>query len=216
MVSKEIIDGFTFGIAEPHELLEVRRIHHDEYLRRGYIDQPQPDGIINDLFIDFSIYFACRENQTGRIVGVIRVINSGSALGLPTTNEFTIWASSKEKLSRINPAHIVEIGSLAEAEGYRIAEGLYRQVWIHSKVRSLLYWMASIDKRVLKSYKYRGFPWDDIGEIQYYMGSDTVPVILELSNLPISLSLRSPKLFEYIDGTKPDQLYSNKTIAGAI
>ena len=204
----ETIANYRFGIAEPLELDEVRRFHHDMFLESGYIAKSSPTGMIEDSRIDVSIYFYCRD-MNGEVIGVIRQIN-GSGLGLPTIDDFKLWPEQKVFINRILWPKIVEIGSLAVNRNHnKVAEGLYRQIWQQSKRAQHSYWIASIDNRLLRSLRSRrGFLWVDVGDSKLYMGSDTTPVIADLREQMINMRERAPRFFDYINNpVPPDYLY---------
>ncbi|MCX6808173.1 MAG: hypothetical protein NTW50_00705 [Candidatus Berkelbacteria bacterium] len=207
MRNTEFISGFLFGIAEGSEIIPARILHHDRYLKAGYISTPSPSGMIEDEYVSNSIYFTCIESATSKTVGVIRLIFRTLPSNFPCLSEFNLYSEDRQIISSLDLSTTVEIGSLAEHPGYKIAEGLYRFTWQYSKWQFLSYWFGSIDSRLLKYYLRRGFPWKIIGEPRVYMGSETTPVMLDLAVLPNSLSQKSPRLFDYMEGTKPTFLY---------
>lgn len=198
----EKIGDFSFGITEAEDLQKIRTFHHDAFLTIGYISNPYPSGMIEDIFVDLSTYYYCMNDVNEEVVGVIRQIN-GSHLKVPTLCDFEIYPDYASQLSKVMWPRIVEIGSLAVNRNARgVAEGLYRQIWQRSKSALHTHWIASIDNRLLVAFrKSRGFLWEDIGESKVYMGSKTTPVIAYLEQQSANMKRLAPDFFDYINSS---------------
>lgn len=168
---------YYYGLVHPNDTLEARRIHHDSFLRVGYIDEPSPTGCIEDEFVEASIYFGVWNKETGEMVGVMRLIPATCA-PLPALHNFDSEHPMAVALRAVPPKEVVEISSLALKPGHPVSEGLYAAIWQYSKMVGHTHWVASIDSRLLRIHKIRGIPWQVMGEEKFYMGSMTTPVFL--------------------------------------
>jgi hypothetical protein len=164
--------------------------------------------MIEDVYIPQSIFFAAWDAKE-KVIGVVRQIQWSSML-FPSINDFDIFPEWRDVIITLRDK-VVEIGSLAVQEGFRIAEGLYRQIWQYStKIKGHTHWVAAIDSRLLCFHRYqRGFLWEDIGETKFYRGSLTTPVIAELEKQRQNMALINSNFLNYLDGPVPKTLFNN-------
>lgn len=194
------------------EILAARRLHHDVYLQHGFIKQTQPEGVIDDEFLPQSTFVVALD-AAGAVVGVCRQIGPTRGGDLPVTKHFEIEPGPRSFLAE-HVDECVEIGSLAVESTRRahhrheISAGLYRFMWQdamrgratgRSRIR---YWLAAIDQGVLRLFRDRfKFNFVDIGTPRPYMGSLTVPVVLDIVDEYFFMEREDPDLLAYfMDG----------------
>jgi len=198
----EKIGPLVYKLANTEEEINIaRRIHHDGYLRVGYISGATPTGMVEDGYHPYSDYIIAilmngKSKRKGEVVGVMRIIKN-SPLGYPTLNEFEISKRAKDWISSIDPESIIEVGSLFVKPGYSAAKGLYRYAWQYSKIRRDTLWLACIDKTLFEVLKRRyQFYFKRIGREQFYLGSVTVPAMLDCGRQRL---LMDSRLFAFYD-----------------
>ena len=198
----EQIGPLVYKLAETDQEIEIaRRLHHDVYLRVGYIEEPVPSGMIEDGYHPYSDYVIAilengRPKRRGEVVGVMRIIKN-SELSYPTLNEFMVLKKVKNWIDSIDQEGIIEVGSLCVKPGYSAAKGLYRYAWQYSKIRRDTLWLACIDKTLFEVLKRRyQFYFKKIGREQFYLGSVTVPAMLDCGRQRL---LMDSRLFAFYD-----------------
>jgi len=206
----EVIGNILYKKAETEEeIFLARRLHHDGYLRVGYISKPTPTRTIDDGYHKFSDYIIAvylngsNENaRSGEVVGVIRAVKN-SPLGFPVLNEFKIYLPFREWLRNVDKNRIIEVGALFTKPGYSVARGLYRAMWQYSKARGDKYWLAAIDKRLFRVFTQRAhFYFDQIGLERLYLGSITIPAVLDCRKQKVLMYQHAPELAAFYDKAK--------------
>ena len=211
----EIIGNVLYKKAETEkEIFLARKLHHDGYLRVGYISEPTPTGTIDDGYHEFSDYLIAihlndfnnsnseKGFNSGEIVGVIRAVKY-SQLGFSVINEFKLYPEVKKLLEVVDMNYVIEVGALFAKPGYFVAKGLYRAIWQYSKIRGDRYWLAAIDKRLFNIFIKRShFYFDQIGPEKFYLGSVSVPAILDCRRQKILMYQNAPELAAFYDKAK--------------
>ncbi len=187
------------------EILAAQRLHHDGYLEVGYIDKPTSIGIIEDGYHKFSDYIVAihiNDNHKGEVVGVIRAVKY-SSLGFPVLNEFRLYKKWEKFLKKLDLNQVIEVGALFTKPGYHVARGLYREIWQYSKMNGYKYWLAAIDERLFKVFTKRlYFYFDKIGKEKFYLGSVSIPAILDCQKQKILMYQHAPELAVFYDKIK--------------
>lgn len=206
----ESCNSILYKIAtSKHEIELARRFQHDGYLHVGYIKEPTPTGKIEDDYWQYSDYIMAisldEQNNhngsdiTGDITGVIRLVKN-SKNGFPVLNDFDLFPEIKRSIRSLNLDNTVEIGALFAMPGSNVGRGLYRAAWQYSKARSIKHWLAGIDKRVYRIFeKAFYFSFKQIGPEKHYVGSITVPAILDPAAQVKRLYKINPKLGDFYD-----------------
>lgn len=203
----EQIGPFICKIAVSSKEIKLgRKLHHDGYLKVGYISRPSPTGMIEDPYVESSDFIiAILPNDDGRgcisgeIVGVVRIIKDSNA-GYPLLNEFELYPRSKDRIKKLDFARVVEISSLSVKPGYGAAKALYRYAWQYSKARGDLYWLAAIDRDLFDVFRKRfHFYFDRIGRDKLYLGSITVPAMLDCIKQKELMYKHAPGLASFYD-----------------
>ncbi len=209
----ERIGDLVYKMADtPEELLEAKRLHHDVYLRKDYIDNPYPNGIIEDQYAPHSdyitaIYLPDDENDEyrGKIVGVMRMIRHSEA-GLPALNNFDIFPDFRQRLSGNELQKTVELSALAVRGQFNVAKGLYRFAIQYSDFMGDVYWLAVLDERLAKAYIRRfKFFFEKIGKPKFYIGDETTPYIMSRKFQREMMPEESPELAEFLYSERLDQ-----------
>lgn len=168
-------------------LLEARRLQGQRFVDAGFVSELNADGVIDDEWVPISTYFGAIA-ANGAVVGVARLIPN-SAAGLPALQEFRLSDAGSEVVDGIEPRRLVEVSALAIARGQgfsrssMVADHLYRAMYQHSVVTAeYTHWCAALDVRVKRHLvSSRNFLLlEEIGEEKDYLGSPTVPVLLDL------------------------------------
>jgi hypothetical protein len=75
---------------------------------------------------------------------------------------------------------------------------LIKAIFTYSEVRGITHWICCVDERV---YNYMNrvfkFPFRVIGDARVYLGSTTIPCVLNLQEILDSIAVKRPSLFEY-------------------
>jgi hypothetical protein len=158
--------------------------------------------------------------QGSEIVAVMRVIVSGPA-GFKTLNEFrdVLYPSYAERLARLDPARIVEVGTVAASPRARTIRAARYAQRVYSSALQQLYLcgveagIASTDIRVLAMLRdWFDFQIHDIGETVAYLGSPTTPVVLWLQEQYDHYAAQRPDLLrrffvgEFLDIREAERL----------
>lgn len=184
-------------------LLAGRRLHAWRYLEAGYVAKLDPGGVIDDPWVDVSTYLGAFDGHED-MVGVVRVIPNTDR-GLPVTEDFELSALGQAHLARVPQSTLAEVSALAvkadetaSRSGY-VAGALYRAAVQYSVVaRGHTHWVAALDVRVKRHLIRRhGFLFEDLGPARTYLGSDTVPAILDLLGQIRHFALTAPEQNAY-------------------
>jgi len=173
-------------LADPYLLLEARQLQGQRYLDSGFVGRLSRDHVVDDEWVGISTYFGAIDTK-GTVVGVARLIPHTS-LGLPALMEFRLTQSGHKVIDAIPLGRFAEVSALAVARGQgvfrsgRVANALYRAIYQYSVVvAGHTHWCAALDVRV-KSHlmNSHNFLFEAIGKPMDYLGSSTVPVVLDL------------------------------------
>lgn len=174
-----------YKIANKLELTDALNLLENRYLEAGYINESQKDVIYEDPYINNSKYFVAKDGA--KVVGVIRLV-FGQNDELPVFNEFILDSVARGKTNKLN-GKILEIGHLAAIPGRRIAPGLYRIAIQYALKHGYTYLVAGIDHNLFNRLKKKYPPlkpfYMQIAEPKFYVGSNTVPILLKIN--PIML-----------------------------
>lgn len=194
MVVKE---EYFFGKADEALSKEAISLHHQRYKEVGFFKQDE-----NDPYIDNSTYFVVQSADLKEVVGVTRLIFM-SLDDLPTMKHFNIFDIEKIKLAGLEKNKYAEISAFTKMPKHDVGLGLMRTVLSYSLNNGLTHWVCCIDERV---YRYMQrifkFPFEVIGEPNVYLGSKTIPCVMNLSECLITLKEKRPTLYDYFVGSE--------------
>lgn len=183
--------NYHFAMAQGLAREQAIKLHHERYEEVGFFIQDEEDP-----YEKLSRYFMA-ETIDHNVVGVTRLIYS-QLEELPTIKNFTIYDIARAKLNQIEPNRIAEISAFTKMPAHDVGMGLIKTVLQYSLETSLTHWICCIDQRVY-NYMHRmfKFPFQIIGEPKIYLGSVTVPCVLNLKECLSNLQERRSKLYQY-------------------
>ncbi len=168
-------------------------LHHQRYCEVGYFEINEQDKYQND-----SVYFIAQIPELQKIVGVIRLIFKGLD-ELPTIKHFEIYDIEKARLSQLESYQYGEISAFTKLCEHDVGLGLIRTVLQYSLKQGITHWVCCIDERVYK-YMHRmfKFPFKTIGISKVYLGSVSIPCVLDLSECLDTLFETRRQLYQYL------------------
>ena len=193
----------VFEAATEEHLNLAVACHHDWYVQAGYID-PNPAGKYIDEWSKNSKYLLVTESINGHnatkndVVGMVRLILSPP---FPIHLHFDLWPQESAEINQIPVENQCEISALSWApkHGTKALPYLYRAIrqgaikW-H---KTLLF--ACLDTNIIPIFKRQRLSVHICGDKKFYMGSDTIPLIMKTSEMLDSLSEKNPKLLEIVE-----------------
>ncbi|API88939.1 hypothetical protein BKP56_06445 [Marinilactibacillus sp. 15R] len=185
-------EEYYFGIAEGTLCEEAVALHHQRYQEVGFFKQN-----MKDPYIESSTYFIVQTPDRSKVVGVTRLIFM-SLEELPTVKHFNIFEIEKLKLAGIERSKYAEISAFTKMPKHDVGLGLIKTVLSYSLNNGLTHWVCCIDERVYR-YMHRifKFPFEIIGEPNVYLGSKTIPCVLNLAECLETLKEKRRALYDY-------------------
>lgn len=165
--------------------------HHRRYYEVGFFKE---DAL--DPYVDDSTYFVAQSNEA--VIGVTRLIHL-PLNELPTIKEFNIYDIPKAKIQQFDPHCYAEISAFTKSPHTDCGLELIRTVLQYSRAVTITHWICCIDERVY-NYMHRmfKFPFEIIGESKVYLGSNTIPCILDLESCLFVLKEKRTVLYDYL------------------
>ena len=182
---------YCYSLAQGVLREKAIRLHHQRYEEVGFFKKGEADP-----YESVSTYFAA-QTDGNEIVGVTRLI-FGKLEDLPTMKNFKIYDIERAKLNQLDRRRFAEISAFTKMPAHDWSAGLIKTVLQYSLNIGLTHWICCIDERVY-NYMYRmvKFPFKEIGVRQVYLGSVTIPCVLNLSEFLANLKVHRPSLFQY-------------------
>lgn len=197
------------------ELKASYRLRYEVYVKKlGWLGNSYADHLEKDEYDDCpdqsSTFIAYRDGLPVKsgIIGVVRVIYPTKDLPLPIYRDFPECdfppkAEKSCEISRLICSDVFKALNIEERSVYArhsislaLIRALYRETWYE---KNITHWFASLDVVVLGLIRFLGFPFEEIGEPKYYMGSLTAPVVLPRDKANAAF-LENPPLYEYLNG----------------
>lgn len=197
----EIEQAYQFGKVDGLLSNKAIALHHQRYQEVGFLKKDEEDPYIDD-----STYFVVQTADSKEIVGVTRLIFM-SLENLPTMKHFNIFEIEKMKLAGLEENKYAEISAFTKMPKHDVGLGLIRTVLNYSLANGLTHWVCCIDERVYR-YMHRifKFPFEVIGEPNVYLGSKTIPCVLNLTECLTTLKVKRRKLYDYLVETEENIL----------
>ncbi|MDQ0201454.1 N-acyl amino acid synthase FeeM domain-containing protein [Neobacillus ginsengisoli] len=191
-------DYYYYHVASKELREKAIELHFQRYMEVGFFK----DGEV-DPYQDSSVYFAAVYKEDHSVVGVNRLIFKPMN-ELPTLQEFTIYDLERKKLKLLESHLYAEMSALTKLPKHDCTLGMLRTTLQYSLENGIYYWFCSLDQRV-HNYMRRmfNFPFIQIGEPKVYLGSTTVPCILDLKETAKVLKDTRLKLYEYLYTPNP-------------
>jgi hypothetical protein len=114
--------------------------------------------------------------------------------------QLAIYPKMKKFIEDFDPHYCVEISGLAKAKGEDpfITFLLYRQMWQYSVKHGHKLWIMACDDALYKRFKFLfGDALIQIGDKSFYMGSDVMPVAVEVQRALANMIQASQSLNPY-------------------
>lgn len=185
-------EAYHYCQAEGYMRSKAIELHHQRYQEVGFLRQDE-----DDPYIDASTYFIVQTPDMEEVVGVTRLIFSPLD-DLPTMKHFTIYDIDKMKIAGLERTKYAEISAFTKMPKHDVVLGLIRTVLNYSLSNGLTHWVCCIDERVYR-YMHRifKFPFEVIGDPNVYLGSKTIPCVLNLEQCLDTLKEKRRKLYDY-------------------
>lgn len=202
------------------EILRARRLHGRRYLEVGFVDCLDAGGVIDDPYVEVSDYFGAFD-AAETLVGVYRMIPATRA-ALPIFTDFELDEDGRRLFERLAPHQVAEMSALAVdrascARSGEIARAMYRSFFHHALVEAGYTHIAAVlDARVARVNARRyGSTFTAVGPAQFYMGSQTIPMVLDvLAQLRHYVDCPSADSDYFLDGLVID-LREGRVVASA-
>ena len=188
-----IVKKYHFGQATKQLREDAIHLHRKRYSEVGFLNEDELDPYESD-----SLYFVAQDDEKDHIVGVTRLIFK-PVLELPTLEHFTIYDLELKRLQKLPKDSYAEVSAFTKMPQHEVGMDIIRTVFQYSLQNDITHWICCIDERVYK-YLNRVFGpvFKLIGEPKVYLGSVTIPCILDIpASTPIFKNTK-PKLYDFL------------------
>lgn len=184
--------NYVYNLAKGSLREEAVQLHHQRYEEVGFFNKNEVDP-----YEEISEYFVAQAHMINQVVGVTRLILD-KPQELPTMKLFNIYDIERARMKLIDPSKIAEISAFTKMQAHDVGLGLIKSVIVYSYEHGLSHWVCCIDERVynymLRMFK---FPFKVIGESKVYLGSISIPCILDIRECLTTLKELRPSLYDY-------------------
>lgn len=189
----ELKNHYHFGPAFNKVREEAITLHRMRYEEVGFFKKGEKDPYEKD-----SLYFVGQETTLNQVVGVSRLIFKPMEQ-LPTLKSFEIYDIDYTKLLKLEIHRYAEMSAFTKLPKHEIGVHLIRTLLQYSKQNGITHWVACIDERVYR-YLNRIFSaiFKEIGVPKVYLGSKTVPCVVDLPQALKQINEQRPKLYEFL------------------
>jgi hypothetical protein len=190
--------GYVFNVARGKLREEAILLHVQRYLEVGFFKKGEEDPYQSD-----SVYFVSQALMEKEVVGVTRLI-FGKLDHLPTFQHFNIYDIEKARLDQLDRIRYAELSAFTKLPKHDVSLGLIKTAFHYSEQIGITHWICCVDERV---YNYMNrvfkFPFRVIGESKVYLGSRTIPCVLNLSEILSTIQNERPALYHYFVDPQP-------------
>ena len=167
----------------------AKRLEYEIYLEEGFIEANEYGVVLeNEDYPDF-IHFVASEN--GVPVGSLRLVTDPQPrhegiFRLASFTHFGIEDWARELLARADLASVVEVGTMVIRPGHRGGKAyaaLFSKALEFCIMSGLRYAVSTVDAGFHDRLARRGIPMRHMGEPEFYMGSETIPVMVDIREL---------------------------------
>lgn len=184
---------YSYQLASNELRDKAIELHLTRYIDVGFLKKGEQDP-----YQEESVYFAAVCKADNAVVGVNRLIFRPMD-ELPAMREFAIYDIEKLKLKQLDSHRYAEMSALTKLPNHDCTLGMLRTTLQYSLERKMTHLFCSLDERVHKfMIRMFHFPFHQIGEPKVYLGSNTIPCILDLVELAQVLKESKRKLYEYL------------------
>ena len=187
------IEKYHFGQAVKNLRQEAIQLHRARYSEVGFLQENEDDPYEAD-----SLYFVAKDQEIDKIVGVTRLICK-PLIELPTMANFTIYDLELKKLKHLKKSCYAEMSAFTKMPQHEVGMDLIRIVFQYSLQNDISHWICCIDERVY-NYLNRVFGpvFKLIGEPKVYLGSVSIPCVIDINAGVLVFKESKPKLYEFI------------------
>ncbi len=184
---------YHFGVAISQLREEAIQLHRDRYSEVGFLLEDEVDP-----YEEKSLYFVAQDDEVDKIVGVTRLIFK-PLLELPTLENFKIYDLEIRKLQKLEKNSYAEFSAFTKMPQHEVGMDLIRTVFQYSLQNRITHWVCCIDERV---YRYLdrvfGPVFKVIGEPKVYLGSVSIPCVIDINAGVLVFKHTKPKLYDFI------------------
>ncbi len=163
-------------------------LEYDVYRQEGYIpENPFRRVLENDNYPEFVHFVARHKEET---IGSLRLVTDPEprhgVFKLGSFAHFSLFDWAADLLRKVEAKHVFEVGTMVIQPGFRGGKTyslLFQKAFEYAVLQRVQYSIATIDEEFYHRLRQRGLPFRAIGETRFYMGSNTVPAILDVKEL---------------------------------
>jgi len=167
---------------------EAMRLEYDIYLREGYIEPNDEHVVLENRNYPNFVHFVARVD--GKAIGALRLVTDASprhgVFRLSSFRHFPIRQWATDLLHAADQRRVVEVGTMVidpEYRGGNTYAQLFQKAFEYAVLSRVHYALATIDEGFYHRLLKRGLPFREMGETRYYMGSYTVPAMIDVEQL---------------------------------
>lgn len=168
-----------------------------KYLNENYF----PNGQEKDIYDEYSLHFIAREKKTKKIIGTVRLVKNNSH-GLPIEKDFGL----NNIIGKIKTENPLEVSRLVVDKKHRKIStynhgallSLIKIIYQYCEKNNHFIIVAAIDNKLYHMLKKFGFSFQVLGPSKYYMGSNSIPVAIDIRNEIMWLKIVNPPLWKYL------------------
>ena len=192
--------NIIFHTTEDERLIKkAQQLQHDVFLEKGYIKHPFPNKIMPlPSYVKKSVYVVASKGSTVLGTLIISKVSSPSDV-------FRDWEIKNRKcqelLRKISQMRFAEVGRLAVKRKFRdqkISGGLYKACWLYALLKGIKWYLIKMDKEVFKSFQKFGWYSKIIAPPKFYMGSITVPAVIEIEKQLSHVYKKNFEFYKYL------------------
>jgi hypothetical protein len=172
----------------PNGDADAMRLEYDVYLREGYIEPNDEHLVLENRDYPEFIHFVARVD--GRAIGALRLVTDArprhGAFRLGSFRHFAIQKWATDLLHSADQHRIVEVGTMVidpDFRGGNTYAQLFQKAFEYAVMSRVHYALSTIDEGFFHRLLKRGLPFREMGETRHYMGSNTVPAIIDVEQL---------------------------------
>lgn len=185
--------NYKYSLAKGELRVKAIELHHKRYEEVGYFSKNETDH-----YEKYAEYFVVQTENLDEVVGITRLIYT-KLEELPTMKNFQIYDIERARMQQLDKSRYAEISAFTKMQQHDVGLGLIRMMFQYSFSHGLTHLVCCVDERVYR-YMVRAFnfPYKVIGEPKVYLGSTTIPCVINLAEGIASLKESRPKLYEYL------------------
>ena len=172
----------------PNGDAEAMRLEYDVYLKEGYIEPNDEHVVLENRNYPEFVHFVARVD--GKAIGALRLVTDArprhGVFRLGSFRHFSIQKWATDLLHSADQRRIVEVGTMVIDPGFRGGSTyaqLFQKAFEYVVLGRMHLALATIDEGFFHRLLKRGLPFKEMGERKYYMGSHTVPALIDIDQL---------------------------------